>query len=229
MHLFRCFLLPLAGLALAATPVAAAPVTDVMQPAGQSGSAYAAGLAASALNNPPVATGSNAAAGAISTDPAKIALGVQIFDNMGYVELVKVGGRRGIMTNPNLASMPEADRALLANLFVEELEKRRGEILNTLAVTHVDPYSIEQLNQLLAVSKVKIVREAMLYGADPSYFPKPDPNSLTPADSAVLDAAMKTTFVAAFIQNVDIRVCAPSLSAAAQASFARFQAAKAAK
>lgn len=224
MRLFRSLVLPLIGLTLA-TPVLAAPVADVLQPAGQT-AAYAAGItAAQSPAGPAVANGTNAAAGPMSTDEAKIALGIEIVGNMRFYDLAIIGGKKGINQTPELASWSQADRDLLCAYFAEEMEKYRTVTIRTLAAGAVDPYSMDQLNQLVALSRVKFIQDMVMYSADPTR-PMPNAASMTPAEKTLVDGLMEKQWVADFMRSVDPALTSPALQQSIRGAFQRFAAAK---
>jgi hypothetical protein len=226
MRLFRSFALLTVGLCLAATPVLAAPsaVPPAIAASGHDVADVATAMAAHLQASPRVAIGTNAAAGAVSTDQAKIALGAQVLGNLHIYDIFMIGFKKGFLEDPQMASWPPADRDLLLSLLTEEMGKRKDDMLRAMAATSVDAYSTDQLNQLVALSKIKFVQDLFLYAADQSGTP-PDANSMTADEQTLFNSLMSQQWVAQFFK-FDTSAIEPIAEQAYVAATTRFAAAK---
>lgn len=111
-------------------------------------------------------------------DAAKVAVAVQILDNLKTGQIAAIAGRRNLLSDPLVQALPAADQTLLGDLFVEEMNARKDAMLAAMAGDNVDRFTLDQLNKILVFSRIKYVQDTMLNLADPS-LATPDPNGMT--------------------------------------------------
>ena len=181
-------------------------------------------LLALALATAPVALAVLAPGAACAqATPAKIATGVQIVTNLHLYDLLLYGGRIGVMKNEALANLPQADKDRILVLFGEEMSTRRSDTIRLMAEANVAPYSVQQLNDLLDLSKIKYVQDLVLAGGDAS-LATPNENSMTAAERALFTRLMAESWVIDFFTKFDYSTAAPNVAAAAQAAMTRYEA-----
>ena len=191
-----------------------------------------AGFPQVAISSPPVASGTAAADTAAAQtspqtptaehDPAKVAIGAEIMDNLKLIEIAVVGVKMGMAQDPEFQKMPEADRARLTKLVEEEVRARKDVIDREMAEANVDRFTIDQLNIILRLSQTKVMQDMVLYGA--GLAPKPDINSAPAADQALIATYGNEPYVSDFLDHTDFSPLAAEMRIALQAAVARFQA-----
>ncbi len=195
-----------------------------------------AGFPQVAISSPPVASGTAAADTAADTaaaqvspqtptaehDPAKVAIGAEIMDNLQLIEVAVVGVKMGMAQDPEFQKLPEANRARLTKLVEEEVRARKDIIDSKMAEANVDRFTIAQLKIILRLSQTKVMQDMVLYGA--GLAPKPDINSAPAADQALIATYGNEPYVSDFLDHTDFSPLAAEMRIAVQAAVARFQA-----
>ena len=193
---------------------------------------HLAGFPQVAMSLPPVASGTAAAdttaaqtspeTPAAEHDPAKVAIGAEIMDNLQLIEVAVVGVKMGMAQDPEFQKLPEANRARLTRLVEEEVRARKDIIDRKMAEANVDRFTIAQLNIILRLSQTKVMQDMVLYGA--GLAPKPDINSAPAADQALIATYGNEPYVSDFLDHTDFSPLAAEMRIALQAAVARFQA-----
>lgn len=174
-------------------------------------------LGAAALTGAPVLA--QTAATAAAPDPAKVAVVEQIYGNLRIIEVMGSGASQSIMKDDDYKDYTPAQRTKLAQLFIDGLEAAKPSLLHKLALAHADKYSMDQLNSLLALSKIKYVQQLLAKGADDS-LPEPDPATMTTSEKAVYDTLDTQQFTEDFLtDSADFSSISDDVSNVAVAAF----------
>lgn len=158
-------------------------------------------------------------------DPAKVAVTVQIIDNLKMFEVITQGGRQGINDIGEVKAMSPKDRAELLSLFEDELNQRKPVILEMLAGANCDRFTLAQLNDILVLSKIDYVQQLVLKGADPSR-PQPNPASMSQTEAATFIRLGNQPYVEDFMTNFVLDPIQPEIISSLQAATIRFNAYK---
>jgi hypothetical protein len=215
----------------------ASPVTSLAQTVSVENSKSAAGLTALAhrLIDAAMAQGSSldpaqptpaesaaapaAAESVVSAPiPEKVAIGEQIITNLQMVPIMTLGAKKGLLAQPSIQAHTPADRDRLLALVDQEMQKSSGAIVHALAEGNVDRFTITQLNDILALSKIKFIQDTVLSGADPSLV-TPDPSSMTPEEKALFIRSNNSPHVNDFLANFNFEPAKPAALAALRAAF----------
>ncbi len=173
----------------------------------------------------PLAAHAATPAAAPAHDPAKVAVAKQILANFGIVDSLTLGGKSGLGQDDTIKALPKPDQDMVMSLFSDEMMKRKATIIDAVAPDNVDRFTLDQLNAILNLSKIKYVHDLVLSGADPS-LPEPDPTTMTQAEAATFKAADSQPFVSDFMRNMDVNASVPFVHDAAENAMKRFKAAK---
>ena len=168
----------------------------------------------------PVFAQANAAVQA-PVDPAKVDIGVKIFREIHFLEILTMGAKQGLMENPEVAGLAAPERDKLFALLDEEMQKREATMARKLAAANVGPYTLAELNDILTVVKIKYVQEIIMQGADPTR-PNPDPAMMTPAEQAVVAKIDQMPYVTKFLGDFAFGDISTDISEAVAAAVERY-------
>ncbi len=171
----------------------------------------------------PIAAHAATPAAASAHDPAKVAVVEQIMTNLKIVDVMKAGAEQG--TRAQEANLPEADMQQLISLLDDELDKRRSDLVHAIAADNCDRFTLDQLGNILTLSKIKYVQDMVMHGADPST-PLPDAASMTADEQKTVDTLGNEAYVGDFLQNANVDASTPIIAQATVTAFSRFQALK---
>ncbi|MGZ3306035.1 MAG: hypothetical protein ACXU8U_09265, partial [Asticcacaulis sp.] len=129
--------------------------------------------------------------------------------------------RKGVMQDPDRAALPQADNDRLSALIAEEVWKRAATMRRKVAEGSVDPYTLDQLNDILTLSKIKFFQDLMLAGGDPS-LASPGNDVITPAERDVLAKADSKPYINDFLNHMDFAALRPDGTAAVNAALQRY-------
>lgn len=144
----------------------------------------------------------DAVATAPAHDPAKVAIVVQILDNLQTVPIAITGGKRSLMNDPTIQKMAPADQVLFLTFFAEEMNKRHSAMIEAMAEDNSDRFTIDQLNDILTFSRIKYSQDLCLHAADPTG-PMPDPSSMTAQEARDFARIGDAPYTSDFLGNFD--------------------------
>jgi len=159
-------------------------------------------------------------------DPEKIAVGTEIMANLQLVEIAVAGARIALAEDKDVQQLPAAKRQRLSALIEEEIRARRDIIDREMAAANVDRFTVDQLNVILSLSRIKFVQAVLLHGA--GLVPEPDPASVTPAEQALIEANGDQPYVLDFFKNLDMDPLGAQVGIAIHNAFVRYAATPAA-
>jgi len=166
-----------------------------------------------------------APAAAAPVDAAKVDIGIQIVRELKFIDILILGGQKGMRQNPEFASTPASDWARLDALFAEEMHKRGDTIIRKMAEANVGAYSTDDLNHVLALAKIKYVQDLVLQGADSSLV-TPDFDGMTAAEKATFDTYSNDPAVTQFLSGFTFGSISGDISDAVIAALTRYDAEK---
>lgn len=134
-------------------------------------------------------------------DPARLQISLQIVENLKLMDLITHGARMAISSEPALQSLTESQKSQMSTLMIEELEKSRPDLTRLMAASAVGTLTVDQLNDILVLSKIKFMQQSVLAGADPSV--TPDPTTMTPEEKANMDRLGSQPYVTQYFANID--------------------------
>jgi hypothetical protein len=179
----------------------------------------AAGLALTAA--PALMPAAAQAQTVIASDPARLRAVEGIMTNLKLYEVMVHMGQKTLVESPDAANYTPAQKAQLAQYFADAMAKRRTVLIHKLAVGTRGDYSMDQLNNLLALSKVKYVQDLVAQGADPSQFA--DASSMTVADQNLVQAVGNQPYVGDFFTKaIDYDVIKDDIVAATLETYKAF-------
>ena len=165
--------------------------------------AVAADMTAEQVQDGPAASKITAPA---TPDPQKIAIIEQFYVNIGIVDALTVGFKRVLRENPQFSVLTAAQSAKFVDIFAANVESGKPAMFRKLALARDSgTYSMAQLNVLLELSQIKLLRQVLMYGTD-STLARPDPATLTPTEKALLESINRQPSLEAFLkesQNID--------------------------
>ena len=133
-------------------------------------------------------------------DPVKIAVAVQILDNLQTLPIAIQASRHSLLSDPTVTAMSPADQVLLGQLLSDELTKRHDEMMTGLAADNVDRFSLDQLNNILIFSRIKYVQQLARAAADSS-LPTPDPTTMSEQEWKDFNTIGNADYTADFLNN----------------------------
>ena len=167
----------------------------------------------------PAAVATTAPVATPAHDPAKIAVAVEILENLRTVDIAKSAGTRSLMSDPHVAALSPADQLLLGQFFASELDKRHDEMLKALAADNVDRFTLDQLTQILVFSRISFVQQTAMAAADPT-LPTPDPSKMSEQEWKDFNSIGNADYTADFLNNFDFssetRIVGEAVTAAIQ-------------
>lgn len=132
----------------------------------------------------------------IASDPARLQKVEGIMTNLKLYEVMVHMGQKTLVESPGSASYTSAQKAQLAQYFSDAMAKRRTVLIHKLAVGTRGDFSADQLDNLVALSKVKYVQDLVAQGADPSQVA--DASSMTVADQNLVQTVGNAPYVGDF-------------------------------
>lgn len=153
--------------------------------------------------------------------PATVAKGMQIVANLHLYDLLVYGGRVGILKADEIAKLPQADQDRIAAMFVEEMTARRDDTIRKMAEANFGSFTPAQLDDLLALSKIKYVQDLVLAGGDSS-LATPDETSMNATERALFTRLMNETWVTDFFTKFNYDTASANVAEAAQAAMQRY-------
>lgn len=161
---------------------------------------------------------------------AQASLSAQDFDtckqaiaNLNVVEIMEFGAMRAIAENESLKGLSDAERGRLMGLIQEELAVRRDRTVTALADANCAGYTSEQFGNLLKLSKVTALKDAMWHGADPSR-PAADFSQLSSEEAALIESVGNQDWFTGFLSQLDMSTAEAIMAEGLMVAFDRFQA-----
>lgn len=154
---------------------------------------------------------------------AKVARTRQIITQLKLYDLLMFGARKGLLSRPEFAEKPKSDHDRLVALLTEEMEARRAVAIDAMAAANADRFSVEQLDQLVQVSKIKYLQDMVLAGGDPS-LATPNEAGMTEAERALFYEVMSQPWVGDFFTTFNYNAASPFITSAGEAAMARYYA-----
>jgi hypothetical protein len=132
----------------------------------------------------------------IVNDPARLQVTESIMTNLGLYEIMVHVGQKELLDSPAAANYTPTQKAQLAQYFAAAMAPRRTQLIHKLAASVRGDFSLDQLNSLQALSRVKYVQDLVAQGADPNMVA--DASSLTVADQNLVQSVGNQPFVSDF-------------------------------
>lgn len=187
----------------------------------------AAGLALTAVPalaaDPPVvpAPAQDIGPAVIVNDPARLQVTENIMTNLGLYNVMVHVGQKELLNSATAASYTPAQKAQLAKDFADAMAARRGQMIHKLAAGVRGDFSLEQLNNLQALSRVKYVQDLVAQGADPNM--PADASSMSVADQNLVQSVGNQPYVNDFFTKaIDYNVLKDDVVAATLDAYKAF-------
>ncbi len=155
----------------------------------------------------------------IASDPAKLRVTQGIVTNLKLYELMVRVGQKTLAETPETASYTPDRKAALAQAFNDAMAKRRAGMIQKLAAGTRGDFSLEQLNNLTTLSKIKYVQDLIAQGADPSLVA--DAGTMTVAEQNLIQTLGNEAYVSTFFtQGLNFDVIKGDITDATLEAFA---------
>ncbi|HVZ30154.1 MAG TPA: hypothetical protein VG839_07145, partial [Asticcacaulis sp.] len=156
----------------------------------------AAGLALAAV---PALLPVAADAQVLADSPAKVQAVETILGNLKVYDVLVHVGQKSLLESPDAANYTPAQKAQLSQLFASAMAKRRTVLVHKLAMSCRSDYTLDQLNNLTQLSKIKYIQDLVAQGGDPSLIA--DAGSLTVADQDVVQTVGNAPYASDFFNQ----------------------------
>lgn len=138
---------------------------------------------------------------AVVTDPARLAIENEIITNMHMVDVFIFGAKRGLLEDKDVAAWPQSKKDRLIGLLDAAVVKHRATLTRDFAAANLDSLTMDQVNNLLTLSKIKYFQQVIQAVADPSIHP--DASSMTAEERAFVDKIANADYADNFLSNMD--------------------------
>lgn len=173
----------------------------------------AAGLATAPAMLPAAAQAQTSAQTVIVSDPARLQVTESIMTNLKLYEIMVHVGQKTLLESNDVASYSAAQKTQLTQAFADAMAKRRGSVIRKLAAGVRGDFSMEQLNNLNALSRIKYVQDLIAQGADPTLVA--DAGSMSTADQTFIQSIGNAPYVTDFFTKaIDYNVIKDDVIAA---------------
>ncbi len=138
--------------------------------------------------------------GTPAVDPAKVDIAEHIIINLRFYDILAYGGEIGLLESPATASYSPEQKEKLRACFEASIQSARLTIIRKLAVASAGGYSVDQLNVILNLSKIRYMQDSILEGANPAWVA--DERTVTPEDLAMMNAHGDDAYTTSFLKSV---------------------------
>jgi hypothetical protein len=152
-------------------------------------------------------------------DETRIALGVEILENLKIFDIILVVAGKQIMNDPDY---PVADRPVIIGYIREEMALVKAPWLRRIAIACIGPMTDSQAQTMLKLSQMKFIQDYLAFSADQT-LPEPNFAALSPKDQAFINSDAASDAMSAFISKFSVEIMLPEVIQASIKAHQRYE------
>lgn len=139
-------------------------------------------------------------AAATAPAAAKVAIVEQIYTNLGVLDILSQTIVKSATTGDDAENLSDAERAKIGSLIEDGLAAHKAGLVHKLALANADSCTVDQLNVILKMSKIRYLHDLIAEGAEVG--PPADAGSMTADEATFFNAHSNDVYIGTFLEKV---------------------------